>query len=67
MRYSVITAFLGKLQDRFTEYQTERSLEEKFELASQIKGLNGLEVCYPLDFKDPELLKNLLNKHNLEV
>ena len=67
MKYSVITGFLGKLQDRFTEYQTERSLEEKFKLASQIKGLNGLEVCYPLDFKDPELLKNLLNKHNLEV
>jgi len=67
MKYSVITGFLGKLQDRFTEYQVERNLEEKFKLASQIEGLDGLEVGYPADFKDLEPLKNLLNEHNLEV
>lgn len=67
MKYSVITGFLGKLQDRFTEYQKNRSLEEKFELASRIEGLDGLEVCYPADFNDVELVKKLLSKYNLGV
>jgi len=67
IKYSVITGFLGKLQDRFTEYQIDRSIEEKFELASKIQGLDGLEVCYPADFGDLEVLKRLLIKYKLRV
>lgn len=67
MKYSVITGFLGKLQDRFTEYQNDRSLGEKFELASRIEGLDGLEVCYPADFADLKLLEGLLDKYSLDV
>jgi len=67
MKYSVITGFLGRLQDRFTEYQNDRSLGEKFELASRIEGLDGLEVCYPADFADLKLLEDLLDKYSLDV
>jgi len=66
-KYSVITGFLGKLQDRFTTYQTERTLEEKLELASKIKGLQGVEVIYPSDFSDFDRLKSLTEKHRLGV
>jgi len=67
IEYSVITGFLGKLQDRFTQYQEKRSLEEKFALASQIKGLKGLEVIFPSDFQDKEKLKQLLETYKLKV
>ena len=67
IKYSVITGFLGKLRDRFTEYQTERGLEEKLELASKIKGLQGVEVIYPPDFSDFDRLKSLIEKHRLGV
>ena len=67
IKYSVITGFLGKLRDRFTEYQIERTLEEKFELASKIEGLQGMEVIYPSDFSDFERLKSLIGQYKLGV
>lgn len=66
-KYSVITGFLGKLTDRFAEYQPSRSLEEKFELAKKIPKCSGLELVYPSDFSDPVLLKKLLKDYDFEV
>ena len=54
-RYSIITGFLGRLQDRFTSYQTERNLRGKMELASRIKGAEGVELIYPSDFEKPKI------------
>jgi xylose isomerase len=66
-KYAIITGFLGKLSDRFAEYQPARSLEEKFELAKKVPKCAGLEVIYPSDFKDPVLLKKLLKDYNFQV
>lgn len=67
IEYSIITAWLGKLQDRFTEYQNVRTLEEKLELASKIRGSAGVEVVYPVDFSDFDRLKSLVDHHRLGV
>jgi len=37
--YSVITGFMGKIKDRFIDYQPAREMEEMVEMASRIKGL----------------------------
>lgn len=66
-KYAVITGFLGKLQDRFIEYQPSREVEEMVAMASRIKGCSGLEVVYPQDFSDPGKLKRLLDDHGLGV
>lgn len=66
-KYSIITGFLGGIRNRYMVYQDNRTLEEKFELASRIKGLAGLELCYPEDFGDLGLLKELLEKYSLGV
>jgi xylose isomerase len=42
------------------QYQPERGLREKFELAAKAGGYAGLELCYPADFQDPAGLKKLL-------
>jgi len=67
MKYSLITGFLGELRDRFTSYQPSRDIIEKFRLASNIKNLTGLELIYPQDFNDLELVKKLLSDYNFEV
>jgi len=67
MKYSLITGFLGELRDRFTSYQPSRDITEKFRLASNIKNLTGLELIYPQDFNDLELVKKLLSDYNFEV
>ena len=52
IKHSVITGFLGRQVDRFTEYQPARTFAEKLALAQQVQGLQGLEVVYPIDFTE---------------
>jgi len=64
-RFAVNSGFLGKRRDRFTEYQPDRTLEEKFKLTRQIEGIEGIELKYPLDLKDIPLAKRLLDDTGL--
>lgn len=66
-KYAVITGFMGKVRDRFIDYQPPREMEEMVEMASRIKGCSGLEVVYPQNFSDPVKLKKLLKDYNLGV
>src|SRR4030042_4704577 len=64
-KFSVNSGFLGRRRDRFTEYQPDRTLEEKFKLTRQIEGIEGIEMKYPLDLKDVALAKRLLDDTGL--
>jgi len=66
-KYSVITGFMGKVKDRFIDYQPPREMEEMVEMASRIKGCSGLEVVYPQNFTDPVKVKELLDQYGLAV
>ena len=66
-KLAVITAFLGGVRNRYIKYKPDRTLEEKFAVAAQIEGLDGLELCYPADFDDVDLLKSLLADHGFGV
>jgi len=66
-QFSVCSGLLGEQNTRFIPYQPFRSLEEKFELASRIKGLDGLELGYPENFADLKKLKELLARYELGV
>ena len=57
---------MGQMADSFTVYGVERSTAEKIELASQVKGLDGLEMVYPFEFEDVEEVKRLLKAYDLE-
>lgn len=60
-KLAVITAFLAGAKNRYMQYSPDLNLTEKFKLAKAIKGLDGLELCYPADFDDVGLLKRLLS------
>jgi len=64
-KFSINSAFLGRRRNRFTEFQPDRTLEEKFKLASQIKGLDGIELKYPADLMDVPVAKRLLKETGL--
>ena len=38
-KHALITGFLGKTQDRFHEYNTEKSLSERFQMVANIEGV----------------------------
>lgn len=67
MKYSVITSFLGSSQDRFHVYNTPRTLEEKFAIASKIKGISAVEVVFPYEANDVAQTKLLMSKYGLAV
>jgi xylose isomerase len=58
---------MGKVKDRFIDYQPVREMEEMVEMASRIKGCSGLEVVYPQNFTDPVRVKSLLDQYGLSV
>jgi xylose isomerase len=66
-KYAVITGFLGRLRDRFIDYQPPRETEAIIEMASKIKGCSGIEAVYPKIAGDPVKLKELLKAYNLGV
>ena len=66
MKQSIITAFLSKTQDRFSEYQQPANLQERLEIINQIDGVTGIEIVYPYETGDPEETKTILNKYGIE-
>lgn len=66
-KYAIITGFLGQQRNRFMHYQDQRPIETRLEMASKVIGADGVELCYPEDFGDLKLLKDLLEKHQLGV
>ena len=64
-KFSVILSLLGSVGDRFARYGEARNLAECFELASQVEGLDGVELVYPFEFQDVEEVRRLLQAHNL--
>lgn len=66
-KFSIILGFLGRLNDRFSSYGQPRDLAAKFDLASQIEGLQGVELVYPFDFADPTETRALLERYHLSV
>jgi xylose isomerase len=66
-RLAIITAFLGGVRNRYMVYQADRPLSEKLAMAAQVKGIDGVELCYPADFQDPGELRALLSEYGFGV
>ena len=66
-KYSIITSFLGDIKNRFIQYSKPKTIAEKLEIAGSIDGIDGVELCYPGDFDDIDLLKSLLKDQGLSV
>ena len=66
-RFSLVPAFLGRLNDRFSSYGKARNLAEKFAVAIEVKGAEGLELVYPSDLDNIPEAKRLLAQYRLSV
>ncbi|HHX64802.1 MAG TPA: sugar phosphate isomerase/epimerase [Chloroflexi bacterium] len=66
-KLSVNAAFFGRQADGYTEYYPDRTLEEKFDLVSQLEGVQGIELKYPFDLQDVERVRVLLERHGLAL
>jgi xylose isomerase len=65
-KISAITSYLGANRSRYIDYQPERTLAEKLNVAAQA-GLDGVELCYPADFTDAPQLQTQLKANGMGV
>ena len=67
IRHSVMPGMLGRIFDRFHEYQPARTFREQLEMVKQVRGAEGIEVVYPSDFADVDESVKLIKDSGLEV
>ena len=67
LKMGIITGFLSRTKDRFHEYNEPLSLEEKFQLMTEIEGCDGVEIVYPYEVSDPKETQALLKKYKLRI
>jgi xylose isomerase len=65
MKQGVIIGFLGKTQDRFSEYQKPATTREKLEIVSKIDGFDGVEMVFPYENSAPEETVQLMKEFSL--
>ena len=66
LKQAVIIGFLGRTQDRFSEYNEPLTTEQKLETVTKIDGFSGVEIVYPYETLDPAETQALMSKYNLE-
>lgn len=59
----------SKVSDRFlpTGYREGMEFEEQLKAASEVKGLDGIGLDYPLQFEDAKDMKKRLDKYGLKL
>jgi xylose isomerase len=67
IKQAIITGFMGKLRDRFSEYHVDRTPVEKVAAVAQVKGANGVEIVFPYELKELIVIKEALKKYDLGV
>ena len=65
MKQGIIMAFLGRTQDRFSEYQKSATTREKLEMVSRIDGFDGVEMVFPYETSGVEETIKMMKEFNL--
>lgn len=65
MKQGVIIGFLGKTQDRFSEYQEPLGTRDKLKIVREIEGFDGVEMVFPYETGDPAETKKWMDELGL--
>lgn len=66
-KFAVITGFLGQTADRFRDYNSPKTLEEKFQMMNSLDNVDGVELVFPYEVKDAAVVRPLLDKYKLQM
>jgi xylose isomerase len=67
LKHSVMVPLMGRQADRFHEYQSARSLEERLAMVQRVQAVDGIEVVYPHDLAELERAVTLIQGSGLPV
>ena len=65
MKQGVIIGFLGKTQDRFSEYQEPLGTRDELKIVEEIEGFDGVEMVFPYETGDPAETKKWMDELGL--
>jgi len=52
IKHALMVGMMGRVADRFHEYQSARDLIGRLELAKKVTNADGIEIVYPSEFKN---------------
>jgi xylose isomerase len=67
IKHSVMVGMMGRVADKFHEYQPSKSLLERLEDAKKIKGASGIEVVFPSEFSVLQETINIIKESGLPL
>lgn len=67
MKQAVIMGFLGKTQDRFSDYQVPLDVRGKLEMVKKLEGFDGVEIVFPYETGEAEETKGWLKELGLNI
>ena len=67
LKHSVMVSMLGRVADRFHEYHPVQDLATRLDLASQVPGMDGIEIVYPSEFEHLEKTVHLIQGSGIPI
>jgi sugar phosphate isomerase/epimerase len=68
LKYAIeASVFLWPPTDRISQYKDPISFKKVFEQLSRVKGIQGIELYHPYDFKDINIIKHFLKSNGISV
>ncbi len=67
LRHAVMVPLMGRQADRFHEYQPAQDLAQRLEMTQRVRGVDGIEVVYPSDFRGLEAAVTTIKATGLPV
>jgi len=67
IKHAIMVGLLGRIADRFHEYQPARDLQERLRMAGQVRGIDGIEIVYPTEFANVGETIRLIKESGLAV
>ena len=67
IQQAIIMAFMGKTKDRFCEYHEAKTPKEKIAAIAEVKGAQGVEIVFPYELQEADVVKNALKQHQLGI
>ncbi len=67
IKHALMVGMMGKVSDRFHEYQSSRDLRERLDMARQVTNADGIEIVYPSEFYHRNETLKLLKESGLKI
>ncbi|HSV86125.1 MAG TPA: sugar phosphate isomerase/epimerase family protein [Levilinea sp.] len=67
LKHAIMVGMMGRIADRFHEYQPASDLARRLEMCQKIKDIDGIEVVYPQDFSNVQQTIQMVKDMGLAV